>query len=102
MYKILTIGPDNLYVIIKVEHLKFLYDRFKNELLFIKNQMIKYYNIKKITRPSFEKRNKIYLFNKNIIIKRLNNKLNFKKFRFFIIVFKILKYNYKLLLFKII
>ncbi len=86
MYKILTIGPDNLYVIIKVEHLKFLYDRFKNELLFIKNQMIKYYNIKRIKRSSFEKRNKIYLLYKNIITKRSNDKFDFKKFRPFTIV----------------
>ncbi len=31
-------------------------------------------------RLSFEKRDKIYLLYKNIIIKRSNNKLNFKKF----------------------
>ncbi len=62
--------------------------------------MAKYYNIKRMKRPSLERKDKMYLFYKNIITKRLNNKLNFKKFGLFIIIYKILKYNYKLLLFK--
>ncbi len=37
-------------------------------------------------RPSFEKGSKMYLFCKNIIIKRLNDKLDFKKFGPFIII----------------
>ncbi len=100
IYKISTVGLDNLYTAIKTEHLKFLYDRLKNELSFIKNRIAKYYNIKKIKRPSFEKENKMYLLYKNIIIKQSNDKLDFKKFGPFIIVYKISKYNYKLLLFK--
>ncbi len=80
------VGLNNLYIAIKVEYLKFLYDRLKNELSFVKNRITKYYNIKRIKRPSFEKRNKAYLFYKNIIIKRLNDKLDFKKFESFIIV----------------
>ncbi len=100
IYTTLTIGPDNPYVVIKVKYLKFLYNRFKNELSFVRNQIIKYYNIKKMKEPSFEKRSKIYLFYKNIIIKRPNDKLDFKKFRPFIIIYKILEYNYKLSLFK--
>ena len=86
MYKTLTIGLDNLYVVIKVEHLKFLYDKLKNEFSFVRDRMAKYYNIKKIKRSSFEKENKIYLFYKNIIIKRPNNKLDFKRFGPFIII----------------
>jgi len=62
--------------------------------------MVKYYNIKRIKRPSFEKRNKAYLFRKNITTKRPNDKLDFKKFGFFIITQKISEYNYELLLFK--
>ncbi len=69
MYKIPTIGLDNLYTAIKTKHFKFLYNRFKNKLSFIKNQMVKYYDIKRIKRLSFEKRDKAYLFYKNIIIK---------------------------------
>ncbi len=96
MYKISTIGLDNLYTVIKVEYLKFLYDKFKNKLLFIKDRIIKYYNIKKMKGLSFEEGGKTYLFYKNIIIKQSNNKLDFKKIEFFIIICKILEYNYKL------
>src|SRR6266566_903309 len=102
IYKILIIESNNLYVVIKVEYLKFLYDKFKSEFSFVKDRITKYYNIKRIKKPFFEERNKVYLFYKNIIIKRLNNKLDFKKFRPFTIIYKISEYNYKLLLFKII
>ena len=100
MYKISTIKLNNLYTIIKVEHFKFLYDRFKNKFSFVKDRIIKYYNIKRMKRPSFKKGDKVYLFYKNIIIKRLNNKLDFKKFGLFIIIYKILESNYELLLSK--
>ena len=100
MYKIPMIGLDNLYVVIKVEYFKFLYNRFKNEFLFVRDWMTKYYNIKRMKKLFFEKKDKTYLFCKNIIIKRSNDKLDFKKFRPFIIVRKILKFNYKLLLSK--
>ncbi len=62
--------------------------------------MTKYYNIKKMKRPFLKKGDKVYLFYKNIIIKRPNDKLDFKKFGPFIIIYKILEFNYKLLLFK--
>ncbi len=51
-------------------------------------------------RLSFEKGDKVYLLYKNIIIKPSNDKLDFKKFEPFIIVYKILESNYKLSLFK--
>ncbi len=51
-------------------------------------------------RLSFKKKDKVYLLYKNIIIKRPNDKLDFKKFGFFIIAYKILEYNYELSLFK--
>ncbi len=86
IYKIPTIGLNNLYITIKAKYIKFLYNRFKNKLLFIKNQMTKYYNVKKMKGPFFEKRDKTYLFYKNIIIKQLNDKLNFKKLKPFIII----------------
>ncbi len=69
-----------------MKYFKFLYDKFKNELLFIRDRIIKYYNIKRMKRLFFKKENKIYLFCKNIIIKRLNDKLDFKKLEPFIIV----------------
>jgi len=100
IYKTPMIGLNNLYITIKVKHFKFLDNKFKNEVSFVKDRIVKYYNIKKIKGLSFEEGDKVYLFYKNIIIKRLNNKLDFKKFGFFIIIQKILKNNYKLLLFK--
>ena len=86
IYKISTIKSNNLYIIIKAEYLKFLYNRFKNELLFIKDRIAKYYNIKRMKRLSFEKGNKVYLLYKNIIIKQSNNKLDFKKFGLFTVI----------------
>ncbi len=86
IYKTSTIGLNNLYTVIKVKYFKFLYNKFKNEFSFVKNRMTKYYNIKKIKGLSFEKRNKVYLFYKNIIIKRPNDKLDFKKFGLFTII----------------
>ena len=80
------IEPNNLYVVIKIKHFKFLYNRFKNEFSFVKDTMIKYYNIKRMKRLSFEKGSKMYLLCKNIIIKRSNDKLDFKKFGLFIII----------------
>ena len=62
--------------------------------------MMKYYNIKKMKEPSFEKGDKTYLFYKNIITKQLNDNLDFKKFGPFTIVQKILEFNYKLSLSK--
>ena len=80
------IGLNNLYILIKIKHFKFLCDRLKNELSFVRNRMTKYYNIKMMKRPSFEKKDKAYLFRKNIIIKRPNDKLDFKKLGPFIII----------------
>ncbi len=100
MYKISTIGLNNLYIVIKIKHFKFLYNKFKNEFIFVKDWIIKYYNIKRMKKLSFEEEDKMYLFYKNIIIKRSNDKLDFKKFELFIIIYKISKHNYKLSLFK--
>src|SRR6266566_5019255 len=69
IYKIPIVGLDNPYTVIKVEYLKFLYDKLKNELSFVKDQMTKYYNIKRMKRPSFKKRDKAYLLYKNITTK---------------------------------
>ena len=69
MYKTSIVGLNNLYIAIKAKYLKFLYDRFKNELSFVKDRVVKYYNIKRMKRLSFKERNKAYLLYKNIIIK---------------------------------
>jgi len=61
IYKISTIGPDNLYTTIKVEHFKFIKKRLKNKLLFIKDRIAKYYNNKKMKESYFEKRESIFI-----------------------------------------
>ncbi len=96
IYKTPTIRLDNLYAVIKTEYLKFLYNKLKNELSFVKDRITKYYNIKRMKKLSFDKGNKTYLLRKNIIIKQPNDKLDFKKLRSFIIIYKIFKHNYKL------
>ncbi len=59
IYKTSTIGSNNPYTTIKAEHFKFLYNKFKNKLLFVKNRIAKYYNIKRMKRPSFKKESKV-------------------------------------------
>ncbi len=62
--------------------------------------MVRYYNIKRMKGSSFEEGGKVYLFYKNITIKRPNDKLNFKKLKPFTIIRKILENNYELSLSK--
>ncbi len=40
------IGLDNLYITIKIEYFKFLYNKLKNEFSFVKNRISKYYMLK--------------------------------------------------------
>src|SRR6266566_1849281 len=58
--------------------------------------MAKYYNIRRMKRPSLKEKDKVYLLYKNITIKRLNDKLDFKKLGPFTINKKISDSNYKL------
>ena len=61
-----------------------------------------YYNQKYSIKSKFKEGDKVYLFKKNIKIKRLNNKLNYKKLGLFKINKKIRFINYKFKLLKII
>ena len=61
-----------------------------------------YYNQKYSIKYKFKEGDKVYLFKKNIKIKRLNNKLNYKKLGLFKINKKIRFINYKFKLLKII
>ncbi len=58
-----------------------------------------YYNKKCNIKPIYKKENKIYLWQKNLRIKRLNDKLNFIKLRLFKIkkVYKLITIKLKLL-----
>jgi hypothetical protein len=61
-----------------------------------------YYNKKRLERPRFREENKVYLVRRNIRIIRLNDKLNYKKFRPFKIIRYIKDINFKLKLLLII
>ena len=65
----------------KIENIKNLYKEIKSKFKFIKNKIIKYYNIKRIKRLTFKEGEIVYLLIKNIIIKRLIYKLDFKYIR---------------------
>ena len=59
-----------------------------------------YTNKKKLKRLTLKEGDKVYLLYKNIKTKQLNNKLNYKKIKLFYIIEKLLKVNFRLLLFK--
>jgi hypothetical protein len=59
-----------------------------------------YANKKRLKGPTLKKENKVYLLYKNIKIKRLNNKLDYKKLGLFKIKKKLLDTNFRLLLSK--
>jgi hypothetical protein len=58
--------------------LKNLYEEIRTELEFIRNRMKNYYNPKRIKGLSFSEGDMVYLAIKNILIKRLMKKLNYK------------------------
>ena len=61
-----------------------------------------YYNQKRLKGLTFEEGLKVYLIRKNIKIKRLNDKLDFKKLKLFTIKIRISYLNYEFLVPKII
>ena len=58
--------------------------------------MKKYYNQKKLKRLTFSEENMVYLATKNIIIKKLNKKLDYKYLGLYKMIKKISKNNYQL------
>ena len=56
--------------------------------------MSKYYNQKRLKELTFLKKSMVYLVIKNIIIKRLSKKLNYKYIGLYKIIKQILKNNY--------
>ncbi len=80
----------------KIAILKKIY----NNILKIQEKSIKYQNKKRKTVSQLKKRNKIYLFTKNLRTKKLNKKLNYIKIRLFFVKKTKKSINYKLDLFK--
>lgn len=84
----------NIKAIFITKQLKKLYTKIKKKLKFIRLQINKYYNQKKLKKLIFKKKNIVYLFTKNIIIKHLSYKLENKFFGLYKIIKKISKNNY--------
>ncbi len=83
-------------VIEKIAILKKIY----NNISRIQKKSIKYQNKKRKTVSQLKKRNKIYLFTKNLRTRKLNKKLNYIKIELFFVKKTKKSVNYKLDLFK--
>ncbi|RFN43552.1 pol polyprotein [Fusarium flagelliforme] len=88
-----TINPA---AILKAEELKNLHEEIKTELEFVRKRMKKYYDTKRIKRPTFKEGEMVYLSAKNIQTKRPSHKLDYKYLRPYKIIKKISENNYKL------
>jgi hypothetical protein len=86
----------NLAAIIKSKDLKMLYQEIKTELEFVRNQINNYYDPKRIKGPFFSEGDIVYLATKNISIKQLTKKLDYKYIRPYKVLQKISENNYKL------
>ena len=93
---------NNQLVKVTVDKIRDLYKKLAEKLQFVTERNIYYYNQKYNQKPILKERNKVYLVKKNINIKRLSNKLNYKKLKPFKIKQIKRSLNYKLALLKII
>jgi hypothetical protein len=75
-----------------------LYAILKEELKFIRIKIKQYYNKYRLEGPYLERGDKAYLISRNLHIKRLSKKLDFKKIRPFKVNKRISISNYRLLL----
>lgn len=73
-----------------------MYKKLKDTLETIREKIQQYYNKYRLKGPYLKEGNKIFLFARNIKIKRLSKKLNWKKIGLFKIKKKVLTLNYKL------
>jgi hypothetical protein len=73
-----------------------IYAILKERFEFIRKRIRIYYNKYRVEGPPFEEGNKVFLLTRNLYIKRLNRKLDFKKIGLFKIKKKVSKSNYKL------
>ena len=68
----------------------------KKKLKFVRQQIKKYYNQKRLKKLTFSEENMVYLAIKSIITKRLNKKLNHKYLEPYKVTKKISENNYQL------
>ena len=70
----------------------------KEELKFVRYRIKEYYDRSQLEGPCLVRGDKVYLISRNLYIKRLSRKLDFKKLRPFKIDKYILQFNYRLIL----
>ena len=66
-----------------ITQLKIFYEQFVNNIKFLIYKSAIYYDKKRKKKPHLKKKNKIYLFKKNIKIQKLNNKFDHVKLGLF-------------------
>ncbi len=81
---------------VKAEQISTLYIMLKEELEFVKTRIKRYYNKHRLEGPCLEKGDKVYLISRNLRIKRLSKKLDFKKIGLFKVKERISDNNYRL------
>ena len=77
-----------------LKQFKKLYKNIKKKLKLVKQKINKYYNQKRLKRLTFSKKSMVYLVIKNIIIKSLSKKLNYKYIGLYKVIKKISENNY--------
>ncbi len=81
---------------VKAEQISTLYAMLKEELEFVRTRMKRYYNKYRLEGLCLEREDKVYLISRNLYIKRLSKKLDFKKIGLFKVEERISDNNYRL------
>jgi hypothetical protein len=89
---------DKQAVSLQVLDLKVFHEKLAADLIFFTKRTVSYYDVYYSIEPIIKERDKIYLIQRNIQIKRLNTKLDHKKLGLFKIKRIIGLVNYKLIL----
>jgi hypothetical protein len=89
---------DKQAVSLQVLDLKVFHEKLAADLIFFTKRTVSYYDVYYSIEPIIKERDKIYLIQRNIQIKRLNTKLDHKKLGLFKIKRIIELVNYKLIL----
>jgi hypothetical protein len=89
---------NNQVANIQVLDLKVFHEKLAVDLVFFTKRIVSYYNKYRNIKLIFKKKDKIYLVRRNIQIKQLNTKLDYKKLGLFKIKRIIRLVNYKLIL----
>ena len=82
--------------LIKVIQMRTLHNKLQKNIQFLSHCAAHYYNKRKSKSPTFLKRDKVYLLQKNIKTKRLSKKLDYTKLRLFKVKAVKESLNYKL------